>query len=92
MAFTLGQRTLQCVVLTFNAVAYGLININEQVSNVILWGWGGKKCLGVGSQNFSVIGVTKFYGGYDSKKVYGVAKKLGVGLENLFWGSGSKKC
>ena len=32
----LGQRTLQCVVLTFNAVAYGLISINEQVSNVIL--------------------------------------------------------
>ena len=47
---------------------------------------------GVGSQNFSVIGVTKFYAGYESQKVYGVAKKLGSGLENLFWGSGTQKC
>ena len=45
----------------------------------------------MGSQNFSVIGVTKFYGGYDSKKVYGVAKNWGWGWK-MFWGSGTKKC
>ena len=35
MAFTLGPKELQCAALTFSAVTKGLMNINEQVSNVI---------------------------------------------------------
>ena len=31
----LGPRALQCAVLTFNAVVWGPVNINELVSNVI---------------------------------------------------------